>query len=246
MSLLSISKDAKTVKGEKYGVLTGILYLAPHTLAGGADMCPHSTPGCRSLCLFSAGHGAMYSVIQGRMRKTRLLQEDPETFLVILRGDLHELQYKARKRGLQPAARLNGTSDYPFEDLGIMSAFQSIQFYDYTKNYERMLRYLDGQLPKNYHLTFSRTEKNEAQCLEVLRRGGTVAVVFSGDLPAGYLGYQVVDGDTHDIRFRGAVGTVVGLKAKGAARKAQGGFVVHPPSPALETTEGDVDAAANY
>ena len=32
--LLSVSADAKTIKGEKFNVLTGILYLAPHNISG--------------------------------------------------------------------------------------------------------------------------------------------------------------------------------------------------------------------
>ena len=35
--------NAKTIKGESEGYLTGILYLAPHTLAGGPNVCPHAT-----------------------------------------------------------------------------------------------------------------------------------------------------------------------------------------------------------
>ena len=44
-SLLSVSQDSKTVKGEKLGYLTGILYLAPHKISG-SNLCPHATPGC--------------------------------------------------------------------------------------------------------------------------------------------------------------------------------------------------------
>src|SRR5437899_7266020 len=45
LKLLSISNDAKTVKGERKGYLTGILYLAPADTAGVGNLCPHSTPG---------------------------------------------------------------------------------------------------------------------------------------------------------------------------------------------------------
>ena len=37
--------NTKTLKGEKYGYMTFILHLAPHTLAGYGNMCPASTPG---------------------------------------------------------------------------------------------------------------------------------------------------------------------------------------------------------
>jgi hypothetical protein len=226
MSLLSISNDAKTKKGEKYGVLTGVLYLAPGTLAGGPDMCPHASPGCRAACLFTAGRGRMNPVMQGRIRKTRLLFEDPGAFYFLLNEELHALVRKSAREGKTPAVRLNGTSDHPFELSGVMERFPDVHFYDYTKNLQRMLDYVDGKLPANYHLTFSRTEANDHAVELVLAQGGNVAVVFGGELPATYLGRPVIDGDLHDIRFRAAAGEVIGLSAKGSARQDLSGFVV--------------------
>lgn len=232
MGLLSISNDAKTRKGEKVGVLTGVLYLAPGTLAGGEDMCPNASPGCRATCLYTAGRGRMPQVMAGRIRKTRLLFEDPEAFYGILREDLRALLRKSSREGLSPAVRLNGTSDLPFHLSGTMERFPEVQFYDYTKDFDRMLDYLAGLLPKNYHLTFSKSEVNDSEVEEVLANGGNVAVVFAGELPSTYLGYQVVDGDLHDVRFVGASGVVVGLLAKGAARHDVSGFVVQPAAAA--------------
>jgi hypothetical protein len=40
LELLAVESDAKTIKGNKKGYLTGILYLAPSTEAGGRDLCP--------------------------------------------------------------------------------------------------------------------------------------------------------------------------------------------------------------
>jgi hypothetical protein len=45
-------------------------------------------------------------------------------------------------------------------------------------------------------------------------------------LPETYLGRPVIDGDEHDLRFLDPSGVVVGLRAKGKARKQRGGFVV--------------------
>jgi hypothetical protein len=63
--------------------------------------------------------------------------------------------------------------------------------------------------------------------MESLKHGVNVAVVFpSADFPATWQGYQVIDGDVNDLRFRDPRGVIVGLKAKGDARKlAVGGFV---------------------
>jgi hypothetical protein len=90
-----------------------------------------------------------------------------------------------------------------------------------------MLAFLDGKLPSNYSLTFSRSETNETQCLEVLKRGGNVAVVFrSKVLPTHWNGFPVINGDENDLRFLDPKGVVVGLTAKGKAKSDTSGFVV--------------------
>jgi hypothetical protein len=85
-------------------------------------------------------------------------------------------------------------------------------------------------LPANYDLTFSRSERNEADCLEVLRQGGRVAAVFATrrgrPLPKTWQGFRVIDGDKHDLRFLDRGGIVVGLRAKGKARADRSGFVI--------------------
>ena len=45
-------------------------------------------------------------------------------------------------------------------------------------------------------------------------------------LPETYLGYQVINGDQTDLRFNDDVGVIVGLKAKGKAKKDCSGFVI--------------------
>jgi hypothetical protein len=89
-----------------------------------------------------------------------------------------------------------------------------------------MVSFLDGKLPSNYRLTFSRSETNETQCLEVLSRGGNVAVVFRNELPTHWKGFPVINGDENDLRFLDPKGVVVGLKAKGKAKTDTTGFVV--------------------
>ena len=91
-----------------------------------------------------------------------------------------------------------------------------------------MIAYLAGRFPINYSLTFSRSENNEPKCLEVLARGGNVAIVFrTKTLPLTWQGYQVINGDKNDLRFLDKKGVVVGLYAKGKkARQDKSGFVV--------------------
>jgi len=233
MKLLSVGSDAKTVKGEKLGYLTGILYLSPADEIPGQNLCPFASPGCRAACLYTAGRGAMANVKAGRVRKTLLFVEDREVFLSQLRADISRLVNQARKKGMRPVVRLNGTSDLPFEKIfpDLFAEFPQVQYMDYTKNPYRMRKFLRGGLPANYHLTFSRSETNHRTALSILKSGGQVAVVFSGKiLPPDWKGFPVRDGDAHDARFSDRDG-VIGLVSKGQASRDETGFVVDPGFP---------------
>jgi hypothetical protein len=127
---------------------------------------------------------------------------------------------------MTPCVRLNGTSDLPWHNIGdIMQSFPEIQFYDYTPNANRMIQFLKGELPSNYHLTFSRKENNEALCDLILSMGGNVAMVFD-KVPKKFKGYKVIDGDESDLRFLDEKNVIVGLKAKGKGKKDTSGFVI--------------------
>lgn len=223
---LSVGSDAKTVKGEKKGYLTGILYLAPAQEAGGKTLCPFSTPSCRQVCLFTAGRGAMSNVRDARIRKTKEFLADPKTFVARLQKDIQSLIKEAAAKGMIPAVRLNGTTDLKWENYGIIDKFPELQWYDYSK-YPPSLREF---LPKNYHLTFSHSEhpSSEQWSREWYARGVNTAVVFRGELPKTYQGRTVINGDESDLRFTDPVGVIVGLKVKGKARppEAGKGFVV--------------------
>jgi len=226
-SLLSIDTNAKTVKGQKQGYRTGILYLAPASVSGVINVCLFASDGCRRHCLYSAGRGAFNSVQKARIAKTRLYVADKPLFIQTLKTNVRQLIAKCAKANATPTVRLDGTSDVGWERHGVIQAFKDVQFYDYTKNYIRMIGFLLGKLPSNYHLTFSRSETNEAQCLEVLKRGGNVAVVFRGKtLPTHWNGFPVINGDENDLRFLDPKGVVVGLTAKGKAKSDTSGFVV--------------------
>lgn len=235
-SLLGVS-NAKTSKGEELGVMTGILYLAPHTIAG-RNICPHASTGCAMACLYGAGRGAFNSVQKARIAKTNLFHASPRAFVERLAQDIASLQRKAQKKGMTIAIRLNGTSDLPWEnlkgDLGLslMERFPDVQFYDYTKNPSRAIAYGTGKLPTNYHITFSRSESNAAAVLSVLDTTCNIAAVFDtkkGEpLPATWAGREVIDGDITDVRFFDKTGVIVGLRAKGnSAKKDTSGFIIN-------------------
>jgi hypothetical protein len=226
-TLLSIDTNAKTVKGQSKGYRTGILYLAPASVSGVVNVCPHASPACRAACLYSAGRGAFTSVQKARIAKTKLFVSDKHAFVETLKANVSKLVANCLKTKAVPTVRLNGTSDINWERYSVIQAFNEVQFYDYTKNYFRMNLFLDGKLPSNYSLTFSRSETNETQCLDVLSRGGNVAVVFrSKVLPTHWNGFTVINGDENDLRFLDPKGVVVGLTAKGKAKTDTSGFVV--------------------
>jgi hypothetical protein len=224
MKLLSIDTNAKTIKGQSKGYLTGILYLTPADISG-RNVCPHASAGCRAACLFSAGRGAFDNVKSARLRKTLAFFKDKDAFLSDLKADIASLVKKAKKAGMSPCVRLNGTSDIPWHNMGIMEEFPSVPFYDYTPNKARMMEYLDGKLPENYSLTFSRKEDNESACDDVIAKGGNVAVVFR-DTPTAWKGKYTFNGDESDLRFLDPRGVIVALKAKGKAKKDTSGFVI--------------------
>ena len=226
LKLLSVGADAKTVKGEALGWFTAILYLAPAMQAGRGEVCPLRSLGCTLSCLVTAGRGKMRNVRDARIRKTRLFFDDNATFKAMLQDDITKFVAYCTKQGMQPCVRLNGTSDISWERLSVFDAFPTVQFYDYTKSPIRAMQFAKGAMPSNYHVTFSRSESNEAQALDVLANGGNVAVVFAKGLPSSWYGFPVVDGDKSDLRFLDSHNVVVGLKAKGEAKKDVSGFVV--------------------
>ena len=56
--------------------------------------------------------------------------------------------------------------------------------------------------------------------------GINAAVVFRDKLPKTFKGLPVIDGDKDDLRFLDPEGVVVGLKAKGKAKRDKSGFVI--------------------
>lgn len=233
--LLTISTDAKTVKGEKLGILTGILYLAPSDVSG-HDVCPKASAGCKAACLYTAGRGRMSTVMNGRLNRTHWFFEDRNSFIDQLVTDIQRLVRKANRQKMQAAVRLNGTSDIAWEKIrvtvdgveyrNLMVAFPDIQFYDYTKIAGRKSALA---LP-NYHLTFSLAEDNDDDAFKAIEQGYNVAVVMklkkSNAKPETWNGYPVVDGDESDVRFNDPKGGhIVALTAKGEAKKDDTGFV---------------------
>lgn len=227
LRLLSIGSNAKTVKSDKLGkYITAIMYLAPADIVAGVNLCAMAeTAKCKQPCLYSSGRGAFSNVQAARIRKTEFFRDNQKLFIDTLKDDIKKAATYAEKKGKKLAVRLNGTSDIPFENLPgsngktIMEDFQQIQFYDYTK--------LPGRkVPANYDLTVSYSAANPAYAAKVLKTDKNIAVVFRDkNLPETYLGREVIDGDITDLRFLDKKGVIVGLYAKGNAKKDYSGFV---------------------
>ena len=218
----------KMSKSTDFGYLSVILYLAPHTLSG-KNICPWASKGCIKGCLNLSGRGVFNNVKQSRLNKTKYFFADRPKFLKQLDHEIKLYNKRAKRMGLKLNVRLNGTSDLVWENyklengLNLMDNNPTIKFHDYTKSVERMKK----QLPKNYRLTFSKSESNHNDVQELIMTSKqNIAVVFN-KLPKRYLGRKVIDGDLNDLRFKDPLNSIVGLIAKGKARKDNSGFVIN-------------------
>jgi hypothetical protein len=163
--------------------------------------------------------------------------ENREEFMKLLVKDIELAIKQSTKLGLIPVFRLNGTSDISFEKYevirngvlfnNIFDAFKEVTFYDYTKILGRKIQQYD-----NYSLTFSAADGNDVDVIRALKEGLNVATVFgikkTMPMPESYNGVPVFNGDESDLRFLDPKNVVVGLYAKGKAKKDATGFVKYP------------------
>jgi len=242
--LLNIDSNPKTVKGQKAGYMTAILYLTPHT-SSGTNVCPMAElAGCAQGCLNTAGHGGIGSKVRAdnglpdntvqaaRMSRTMAFHNDRESFMIQLSDEIAKFIKKAARKGLTPTIRLNGTSDIRWERIpvngfaSIMAEYKDIQFYDYTKTANRR------GIPANYHLSLSYSEASTTFAKMITDaahwQSRNLVVVFRDkNFPAMFHGKLVVSGDETDLRFLDPTNVVVGLYAKGRAKKDTSGFVIN-------------------
>jgi hypothetical protein len=215
----------KQAKGEGY-CSVGLTLTPRATGRSGRRLCPFATRGCARSCFADFDRLAWPQVKRAAVARTLLLARRPDLFQAILRADIT----RKLARADQPlAVRLNVVSDVAWEREcpELFADFPTVRFMDYTKDISRVLA---PSRPANYHLTFSRSEVNEADCHRALAAGHNVAVVFRRPpFPATLWGYPVIDGDRNDLRFLDPAPCIVALKAKGAgARRDATGFVLSP------------------
>ena len=248
----------KAVKADKFGYLNAIQYMAPASTSG-VNPCSDASPVCIALCLgWYSGQAGMLSNDEletgsneapaSRVEKAHHFMRNRAAYLLALVRATDNAIKQAHKLGKLFCGRPNGSTDIAWEGIkfcierdkrgraiavtlnardgkSLFDHYPDQQWVDYTKNPRRF----DRALPANYHLTFSRSETNEAIALQLLARGVNVAVIFDHK-PETFHGFTVVDGDEHDLRHldpRGAVGFIIGLSPKGRkAKRDMRGFVV--------------------
>lgn len=210
----SVNSSQKIEKGEKQNFDTLVLYLSASKNAG-VDLCKFASTGCRLACLVQSGH----ALIEKRAGKNKIdVSRIVKSWLAIYRKDIAETvlcaeiesaKKRAEKKGRKFAVRLNGTSDIDF--YNVINAFPEVQFYDYTKDPERIA--LD-----NYHLTFSYSQANKARIKhykQAIQRGQSIAFpVIASDFEQACELPDCYSMDETDLRFLDNAGKYGILKAK--------------------------------
>ena len=193
-------------------MLTYGIYLASSD-ASNINVCPKSKM-CRESCLVGSGYAKIDAlshnnkVLNARIIKTRLFFANRNLFMKLMIKEINRAINKAKRLGMEFSVRLNCTSDinptvFMYEGKNILELYPNVSFYDYTKvkNHWKV-----AEKYPNYYITFSRdgSKENEEECLEWLRRGNNVAVVFgvtkTSELPKKWKGYDVLVGDDYDYR----------------------------------------------
>ena len=223
------TKIEKSNKSD-YGYYTLAQYLSPASESGW-QLCPFRSPACEAECLgHSSGLMVMDNAKRARIARTTLFMTDRKAYAAQAIKELSALERKCAKLGVKAAARPNADSDITWENVRfdgqtLMELFPNIQFYDYTKWPSKFRP--ASRLPANYHLTFSRSENTTLDDIQAeFDAGRNVAVVFDA-VPTEWQGWPVINGDADDLRHLDpTTGVIVGLKAKGAAKKDVKGFVV--------------------
>jgi hypothetical protein len=247
-NLFNVDANPKTVKGQKLGYITAVLYMAPYKLSG-INLCAMAEiAGCIHACLNTAGNPAYAKTKEtGRLNKARYFIENEIEFMQQMAREIFREYNKAIDKGFNFIVRPNGTTDIRWENINvtvdaklskkinkpvgiyqnIMALFPEIQFYDYTKISNRK------DIPVNYDITFSYSGilKYQPFVDQAIKNGLRVAVVFrdKNKIPTTFKGLPVVSGDDSDLRPLDPQGVIVALYAKGKAKKDYSGFVVDAP-----------------
>jgi len=242
-NLTLLGTSTKIEKGNRMGVLSSVLYLAPSDSAAimrhgkRLNVCPNATKYCRSACLgLTSGRMRFKSNFNSRLWKSALFFTDSGLFMEILESEIRVKARQAKAQNKICAIRLNGTSDIPFvTTYNLARKYPNIRWYEYTKN-PTTIRQYDSSL-KNYHLTYSANSAAISPKISklALDKGLSVAAIVNKppicdqskiDLACMVLGYfrygtYIENGDDSDARFLDAPNSIVYLKIKGGKKVAE-------------------------
>lgn len=222
---LLTTKQYKLDKGLHAGVITAGITLSPANEASSVlarklpTTCAMSGK-CAELCIKFTGRNQLPTHAIARARRTALWYDDRPAFLRQAIAEFQRVVKKARRQNMLAAARPNLLSDLPVMARSIATALPELQFYDYTKLPRPWRRTL-----KNYHLTYSVSEKSTAADIRgAFNHGINCAVVVDvakgQPIPATHTEFGVsrptVDGDVNDLRFQDPIGVYVVLRWKGS------------------------------
>lgn len=232
--------------------LANVGNLCPNASAGCIKACLGVHSGQAAMVANSANPQSLNNVRRSRINKAQNFMRNRAAFMSEMALQLAKAYRAATRENFELIARPNGSTDIAFEAIklvidettakqiarligrpfahgtyrNIFEVFPFVRFNDYTKSFKRMAKFCAGDMPSNYHLTFSRSETNAADVARVIELGGNVAAVFD-TLPDTWHGRRVINGDEHDLRCNDPRGVIVGLVPKGAKpKKDASGFVL--------------------
>ena len=136
--------NPKLLKGESLGFYSIGLSFLPSNLSG-TNLCKFASPQCRALCLNSAGRGQMSNVQKARLNRTLEFLSDKRDYCIRLATEIKKNIRYCTKKNLTLAIRLNVLSDIDWSEIklnngqNLFEAFPDIQFYDYTKDINKLL-----------------------------------------------------------------------------------------------------------
>lgn len=228
-SILTL-QNANAKLSKSIGYYNAGISLAPASTSG-YNLCVGATKQCKAACIAFTGRAEYLPLIhKSRINRAKLYIEDRKTFWELLEPELHMVDRKAKKLGVEVAFRPNIFSDQNWYKTlpNLFSTFPHWNFYSYTKVRGKVRQYMNGDLPDNYHVTYSWSERAKPdEVKSYLKEGINVAVPFydkvemKGVIPSEWNGYQVIDGDESDLRFLDPKGVIVGLKVKLPKSKAK-------------------------
>jgi hypothetical protein len=221
-SLLTLpTANAKLAKS--IGYYNAGISFAQASLSG-HNVCFGSTTQCRNACLGGTGRAEFTpAILQARINRTKLFATNPDLFWEVLLPELYAIDRRASKLEITVAFRPNILSDisWHLHFPQMFEIFSHWNFYGYTKVKSNVTQAIAGELPENYHMTYSWSERAKiADVKSYVASGINVAVPFYKKdtlepvFPTRWWGLVVIDGDQSDLRFLDKQGVIVGLKTK--------------------------------